>query len=578
MTVPTIGIHVPVWGRPGVTRALYQHLLEISAELEGEIALKILAVTSTDDDLKLARDAGVLAMKVANSPLSSKCNLGMRFFEQTAMIGVISLGSDDFPDAAYFRWVAANFKDHAIIGVLDMYQVRVKNGHAIHWAGYPESWGRKGETVGAGRFLRADVLDAVNWEPWQPGMDNRLDSGMRDKLKAAVPELVATTLAMTMADAGVHLVCPKTEDTITNWFDLLYTPGTKTVGSPVAFGGAQWPLVAAAETPLGPRKFTENPSPHTSLAIVAKATGGVEVDQLLYAIQSAQDIVDEVVLVLDSKSCLEAEFKPKSLFGTRVFRRPWTDDFAAARNFAQEKCRGKWIVVIDRDEEFTQTEPLKEALATAEAKGFDCIMVETHCHMGSPVPEIMLQPRAYLKDKAHWIYPVHNQLIGQKNALAVQTIIKTSYHGDVDEKAARSLPMLEKFVKEQPDDVHGWHYLARTHMALGNMAEAEGYCWRTVNLAPAEPAFAITWVWLARCVQQLRGQEAYEAVVSRALVHHPGFHEVLHLKMSSVCVGWANAVARMPPQYLRCPRLTAHHQPKFRQAAALLGLPVIPDA
>ena len=54
--------------------------------------------------------------------------------------------------------------------------------------------------------------------------------------------------------------------------------------------------------------------------------------------------------------------------GAKVFSFPWRDDFSLARNFAIEKCKYPWIVMLDADEYFSKEDAgkLKNAIALVE--------------------------------------------------------------------------------------------------------------------------------------------------------------------------------------------------------------------
>jgi glycosyltransferase involved in cell wall biosynthesis len=58
---------------------------------------------------------------------------------------------------------------------------------------------------------------------------------------------------------------------------------------------------------------------------------------------------DEIVIVDTGSS--DNTLSVARAFGARTFTFKWTRDFSAARNFAKKQCTGKWIFVLDPDEE-----------------------------------------------------------------------------------------------------------------------------------------------------------------------------------------------------------------------------------
>ena len=59
-------------------------------------------------------------------------------------------------------------------------------------------------------------------------------------------------------------------------------------------------------------------------------------------------MADEIIVVDTGSIDQSREIAVR--FGARVFDFPWTDDFAAARNFSLEQATGTWILVLDADE------------------------------------------------------------------------------------------------------------------------------------------------------------------------------------------------------------------------------------
>lgn len=70
------------------------------------------------------------------------------------------------------------------------------------------------------------------------------------------------------------------------------------------------------------------------------------------------DFCDEVV-VIDGASDDDTVKISKEL-GARVYVNKWQDDFSLQRNYAIEKAKGKWILMLDTDEELT--DQLKERI------------------------------------------------------------------------------------------------------------------------------------------------------------------------------------------------------------------------
>lgn len=70
-------------------------------------------------------------------------------------------------------------------------------------------------------------------------------------------------------------------------------------------------------------------------------------------LRSAQGVVDEVIVVVDSSST-DGTVDIARRYGTRVIERAWTGDFAAARNAGLDVAQGEWILILDADEELSE--------------------------------------------------------------------------------------------------------------------------------------------------------------------------------------------------------------------------------
>jgi len=70
---------------------------------------------------------------------------------------------------------------------------------------------------------------------------------------------------------------------------------------------------------------------------------------LEHCIDSVKDVVDEIVIGVDSRSKDNTREMAKRL-GNIVFDFDWADDFSKARNLTLDKATSNWILVLDADE------------------------------------------------------------------------------------------------------------------------------------------------------------------------------------------------------------------------------------
>jgi len=92
------------------------------------------------------------------------------------------LGSDTFFRPVLWRYVREALDEGVdLFGVLDLYMFDTDDRTAVYWPGYIGP--REGEMIGACRMLSADLLHALEWEPYDPTLSINLDASMTKKLR-----------------------------------------------------------------------------------------------------------------------------------------------------------------------------------------------------------------------------------------------------------------------------------------------------------------------------------------------------------------------------------------------------------
>lgn len=120
-------------------------------------------------------------------------------------------------------------------------------------------------------------------------------------------------------------------------------------------------LLGRARALAIPREY-----PDISVCII----GRNEEDLILQCIKSANEIAKEVIFV-DTGSTDRTPALAHQM-GASLYRFPWNNSFADARNFAISKARGEWILVLDAD----------EALPDESRKLITDLVKRTNCSKG----------------------------------------------------------------------------------------------------------------------------------------------------------------------------------------------------
>jgi glycosyltransferase involved in cell wall biosynthesis len=203
-----------------------------------------------------------------------------------------------------------------------------------------------------------------------------------------------------------------------------------------------------------------------------------EEEMLPRCLASIKDHVDELVIVDTGSTDRTVEIAES--FGARVYHHPWQNDFSLHRNQSISYARGKWIFIIDADEEFIPPEQrsLGDELALAEQKGCDALVmrVENSCSGGRD-RVVADSIRIFLNGETiRYEGIVHNNLTGVAHAgLSLSRIIHYGY--DTTREAAlkkfeRTAALLQKQIDENPHNATAHMYLACSHASLDRHDDA----------------------------------------------------------------------------------------------------------
>jgi glycosyltransferase involved in cell wall biosynthesis len=202
---------------------------------------------------------------------------------------------------------------------------------------------------------------------------------------------------------------------------------------------------------------------------------------------SLDGLVDEIVIVDTGSEDRSLDIAARH--GARILHRPWDDDFAAPRNFGLDHAAGEWILYVDADERLTVSNRahLAELLADAPEVAFRILLR----------PEVRMTPyleyRLWRNDpRIRFVGAIHERVVSSIHAVAaaegrpitdcVDVLLEhVGYEGDQLRKHLRNLPLLERFVQDNPDHVFARHHLATVLDGLGRHGEAESILEGTVT-------------------------------------------------------------------------------------------------
>ncbi len=213
-----LGVVVALWGREDLARLSLTRYMRAARGLD----MALVAVTDEERNGAMARALGYDVVEAPNFPVSNKHNAGARRLRDHNVDAIVVLGSDDWVCDRFFANWMAELEHVPVVGISDDYLVCTYQAAACHWTGYTNH--RIGESIGVGRALRRDVLDRLDWLPWESGKDKGLDATMTGRLKA----IGYSTAGRAQADLGVRVVGFKSGAELTA-YERLSRHGTRQV-------------------------------------------------------------------------------------------------------------------------------------------------------------------------------------------------------------------------------------------------------------------------------------------------------------------------------------------------------------
>lgn len=202
-----------------------------------------------------------------------------------------------------------------------------------------------------------------------------------------------------------------------------------------------------------------------------------EEEQLPRCLESIASVADEIVLCVDDRTTdRTAEIGRE--YGATVAPFKWTDDFAGARNLSIEKATGKWILVIDPDEELDATDALRikalieEVDQKPEVTRVEVIILSETEDGWSRFPSV----RLFRKGNERYGKIAHNALSENgKYAVSRVRIYHYGYNLSPEKmmvKYKRTERLLKIQIDENPRGSVAWRNLVRNYRAQGRYEEA----------------------------------------------------------------------------------------------------------
>jgi len=264
--------------------------------------------------------------------------------------------------------------------------------------------------------------------------------------------------------------------------------------------------------------------PFVSLCMIVKNEEKV----LGRCLDSVAGLVDEIVIV-DTGSA-DGTKQVASRYTDRIYDFEWTDSFADARNFAQSKASGEWILVLDADE-YVERANLEDAIQELRnMEPVDALICTIYNFVGLRGEEVFQHQslRIYKNDTSiRFVRAIHEQLSKETGELTAKVSRLNIYHSGYltttmqeKKKNIRNERLLHKQM-EEGENAFDFFNLGNEYMSLGKVEEALEMYRKAYK---KKQSIHIPWVpfcvvQIATCLIALnRFQEALEVIESAAAV------------------------------------------------------------
>ena len=143
----------------------------------------VICVGDGEKEKIVCTEAGAVWVPHQNKPLGAKWNKGFKAARELHPDAVLYVGSSDWLSDSWLTVMQPYVNQHQMAGVPGMHLLDIGTSMRVcKWAGYTN--GRRNETIGIGRVISAQLLNKIDWMPFDDTKDNSMDRCMKDKAAA----------------------------------------------------------------------------------------------------------------------------------------------------------------------------------------------------------------------------------------------------------------------------------------------------------------------------------------------------------------------------------------------------------
>lgn len=253
-------------------------------------------------------------------------------------------------------------------------------------------------------------------------------------------------------------------------------------------------------------------------------------------LESVKDIVDEMIII-DTGST-DDTIKIAKEYDTKIFFYEWDNSFSNARNYSLSKASKDWILIMDADDELRSEDKYKVIkLINDENNKLNAYFGETLSYSGDSSDYNIysnLNIRFIKNGKGYkFSGDIHEQIIpgsedAKKQVFLGIADIKFYHYGYLNKtvneknKRKRNMDIIEKILKENPDDTFMLYNMGVEYSAKGEYTEALNYLKKAYkNFNPSLGFGAKLILKMISCNEMLQQFDDCLTLIEEGLKYYP---------------------------------------------------------
>lgn len=238
--------------------------------------------------------------------------------------------------------------------------------------------------------------------------------------------------------------------------------------------------------------------------------------------------IDSELIIIDTGS-KDKTVEISKEYTNKIFFHKWNDDFSGMRNKSISYAKGKWILIIDADEEIINCSNIIEFLKSSKDEPFKTglLNVKNMQNLSDESQYAMLKsPRLFRNDGSfHYEGIVHNNPIFKQPTIDLETTI--IHYGYIEEnvevlnkKFIRTSTLLKCALDKEPENIYYMFQLSVTHTSHNDYFEAYKIiknAYELLNKCKNKTKYKYVYYQMALCSLKLEEDEIAKRVCEEGL-------------------------------------------------------------